>query len=631
MEINQIRALLESLVRKAGSSQGGGDGLLEENTWVALASSEDEVQILDESRPFSYKLHCPNFDGTNFRDWWSKLEQFFAAEAIPKQSKVKLVMLHLEDDAIQWHHFITRSSGGIDKFVWESYLQSMKDRFAPDGIKDPMGELVALHQTSTVNHYYAEFVSLLNQIQLSDEHAISIFLTNLKEEISQHVPKRRYSGSVSMRTLPTTPSSVVHGGAVSVATKVSGGTGLGTPPFTSRQTSAFTSKTPSPKKDVPATGNGPGRLSSSEMEEKRRKGLCYWCLAKYSPGHKWYHQIRMWELDVHKTAFKTHEGHYEFLVMPFGLTNAPATFQGLMNAIFKKLLRKTVLVFFDGILVYSDTWSDHLQHLQEVLEILKHNQLFAKWSKCTFGATKMEYLGYRISGGFISMDKSKVQIILDWGTPKNIKELRGFLGLSGYYRWFIKGYGGIVKPLTELLKKDAWEWNVEAAAAMLQLKKAMVEAPVLALPNFSKQFVLETDASAFGVGDVLIQEGRPLAYFSKGLGVKHQALSIYEKETLAVLLAATTSAQQLWVAKMMGFDFEICYRKGSNNTVVDALSRDPNFSGSSLFAINSFQTDWVDNVCMLWSKDAKIQKIISELMRNPDTHPKYSWDGKLLK
>ncbi|GMI77926.1 hypothetical protein HRI_001461900 [Hibiscus trionum] len=173
--------------------------------------------------------------------------------------------------------------------------------------------------------------------------------------------------------------------------------------------------------------------------------------------------------------------------MPFSLTNAHGTFQGLTNSVFKKLLRKTVLVFFDDILVYSETWSDHLKHLREVMELLQHHQLFAKWNKCTFGATEMEYLGYIISDGFISMDKSKVQCIMDWGTTSNLKELRGFLGLSGYYCRFIKGYGVIVKPLTELLNKDAWKWTSEAEVAMFQLKTTMVTAPMLALPNFNKQ------------------------------------------------------------------------------------------------------------------------------------------------
>ncbi|GMJ03598.1 hypothetical protein HRI_004029000 [Hibiscus trionum] len=147
-----------------------------------------------------------------------------------------------------------------------------------------------------------------------------------------------------------------------------------------------------------------------------------------------YHQIRMREADIHKTAFKSHEGHYEFLAMPFGLTNAPSIFQGLMNRVFKQLLRKSVLVFFDDILIYSVNWEIHLRHLEEVLEILRQHKLYVKESKCSFGATIVEYLGYVISGGAIFMDNNKVDCITSWPSPNSVRELRSFLGLSGYYR-----------------------------------------------------------------------------------------------------------------------------------------------------------------------------------------------------
>ncbi|GMJ12141.1 hypothetical protein HRI_004883300 [Hibiscus trionum] len=250
-----------------------------------------------------------------------------------------------------------------------------------------------------------------------------------------------------------------------------------------------------------------------------------------------YHQIRMWGPDIHKTAFRTHEGHYEFLVMPSGLTNAPATFQGLMNKVFKGLLRKSVLVFFDDILVYSEDWQYHLKDLEDVLKILREHKLFAKQSKCCFGAIEMDYLGYIISGGVISMDKEKVKCILEWPTPKTIKELRGFLGLLGYCKRFIQQYGWIAKPLANLLKNGGWRWTHEEEEAFQRLKEVISSAPTLVLPNWEKEFVVETDACDMGIGAVLTQNGRTLAFFSKGLGVKHQALSVYEKEMLVVLVA----------------------------------------------------------------------------------------------
>ncbi|GJT33116.1 putative mitochondrial protein [Tanacetum coccineum] len=218
-----------------------------------------------------------------------------------------------------------------------------------------------------------------------------------------------------------------------------------------------------------------------------------------------YHQIRMYEEDIAKTAFRTYEGHYEFLVMPFGLTNAPSTFQALMNDVFREYLRKFTLVFFDDILIYSKSLEDHIQHLSMVLSTMRKHILFAKESKCVFDTTHVEYLGHVISAEGVATDPEMIQVMQCWSTPTNIKQLRGFLGLTGYYRRFIKDFASIT--------------------------------PVLALPDFNKPFVVETDASGVGLGAILHQEGHPIAYMSKTLALRHQALSTYEKEFLAVLMA----------------------------------------------------------------------------------------------
>lgn len=191
-----------------------------------------------------------------------------------------------------------------------------------------------------------------------------------------------------------------------------------------------------------------------------------------------YHQILLKPEDRCKTAFRTHHGHYEWLVMPFGFTNAPATFQSLMNDIFAGLLRRFVLVFFDDILIYSSNWKDHLHHLEVVLHILKKQKLYARFSKCCFGVTKIEYLGHTLSGDRVSMDLSKLKAIKNWPEPTNLKQLQGFLGLTGYYRRFIRSYANIAAPLTDLLKKDSFKWNTFAASAFLKLKEVMTSAPV---------------------------------------------------------------------------------------------------------------------------------------------------------
>jgi len=192
-----------------------------------------------------------------------------------------------------------------------------------------------------------------------------------------------------------------------------------------------------------------------------------------------YHQVLMFPADVEKTAFRTHQGLFEFLVMPFGLTNALATFQALMNDVIHPFLRRFVLVFFDDILIYSSSWTEHLRHVHTVLRTLQDNQLFLKKSKCEFGRSSVAYLGHVISAEGVAMDKQKVQAVLEWPPPKSPRAVHGFLGLAGYYRRFIRNFGTITAPLYALLKKEGFRWNEEAERAFQTLQRALTTAPVL--------------------------------------------------------------------------------------------------------------------------------------------------------
>jgi hypothetical protein len=234
--------------------------------------------------------------------------------------------------------------------------------------------------------------------------------------------------------------------------------------------------------------------------------------------------------------------------------------------------------------------------VDRVLHLLSQHQLFLKQSKCAFGASEVEYLGHLVGKDGIRVDPKKIEAMQDWPHPKTLKSLHGFLGLTGYYRKFVKNYGKIATPLTALLKKNSFTWTPAAAQDFQTLKMAMCTTPVLTLPDFTKTFVLECDASGKGIGVVLMQEGRPLAFTSKQLSERNLGKSIYEKEMLAILHVVdlwrpyllgqhfqiktdhqslkyfleqriSSPEQQKWVTKLFGYDYEIIYKKGKDNVV----------------------------------------------------------------
>ncbi|WVZ59355.1 hypothetical protein U9M48_009508 [Paspalum notatum var. saurae] len=326
-----------------------------------------------------------------------------------------------------------------------------------------------------------------------------------------------------------------------------------------------------------------------------------------------YHQVRMRPEDVHKTAFRTHDGLYEFLVMPFGLCNAPATFQALMNEVLRPFLRRFVLVFFDDILIYSPSWTEHLHHIRVVLEELRRHQLFLKRSKCAFGAASVAYLGHVISAAGVAMDPAK----------------------------FVHTYGAVAAPLAALLKKDGFAWTEAATAAFAALKDAVTSAPVLALPDFSKLFVVECDASSHGFGAVLVREGHPIAFFGRpsppasGVGglrtgahrprprrsaleavplgppLRREDRSFRSQVHLDRRLA--TIPQHHRVGKLLGFDFTVEYKPGSSNVVANALSRRDTPEDGSIPALSAPRFDVLDRLRQAQLTDPAIGAIRDEV------------------
>ncbi|GBG91783.1 hypothetical protein CBR_g53672 [Chara braunii] len=266
-----------------------------------------------------------------------------------------------------------------------------------------------------------------------------------------------------------------------------------------------------------------------------------------------YHQIEMAEEDVHKTAFKTRYGTYEYLVMPFGLCNAPGTFQTEMHRIFRPYLDKFMVVYLDDILVFSKTTREHAEHLALVLQSLRDSQYKINREKSSFGVPSVIYLGHVISGDGLAPEAAKVAAIQDRPQPQTVRDVRSFLGLASYYRKFVRNFSAVAAPLTNLTKKDTpFLWSLHCHMAFARLKQALTRAPVLKLPDPTLPFVLTTDASQYGIGAVLQQDDgnglRPVEFMSKKIKTQKLQDSTYEKELYALVKAERQEAAELEAA-----------------------------------------------------------------------------------
>ncbi|CAM4598209.1 unnamed protein product [Lepidochelys olivacea] len=325
---------------------------------------------------------------------------------------------------------------------------------------------------------------------------------------------------------------------------------------------------------------------------------------------KGYWQVPLDESAKERSAFITHLGLYEFNVLPFGLRNAPATFQRLVDGLLAGLGEYAV-AYLDDVAIFSDSWADHLEHLQKVLERIREAGLTVKAKKCQIGLNRVTYLGHQVGQGTISPLQAKVDAIQKWPVPKSKKQVQSFLGLAGYYRRFVPHYSQIAAPLTDLTKKkqpNAVQWTGKCQKAFNKLKATLMSDPILRAPDFDKPFLVTTDASERGVGAVLMQKGpdqefHPVVFLSKKLSERESNWSVTEKECYAIVYALeklrpyvwgrrfhlqtdhaalkwlhtvkeTNRKLLRWSLALQDFDFDIQHISGASNKVADALSRE---------------------------------------------------------
>ncbi|KAJ8899271.1 hypothetical protein K2173_017306 [Erythroxylum novogranatense] len=266
-----------------------------------------------------------------------------------------------------------------------------------------------------------------------------------------------------------------------------------------------------------------------------------------------YYQLKIAEADIPKSAFRSRYGHYEFLVMPFGLTNAPAAFMALMNKVFQPYLDRFVIVFIDDILVYSKSRKEHDEHLRVILQIMREKQLYAKFSKCEFWLDQVVFLGHIVTGDGILVDPKKVEAVMNWEAPRNVSEIRSFLGLAGYYRRFVEGFSLISAPLTKLLRKNVvFRWSEECQKSFEELKHRLTTAPVLTIPSGIGGYVVYSDASHQGLRCVLMQHSKVIAYASRQLRSHEINYPVHDLE-----LAAVVFALKIWRHYLYGETFQI--------------------------------------------------------------------------
>ena len=398
-------------------------------------------------------------------------------------------------------------------------------------------------------------------------------------------------------------------------------------------------------------------LPNIDDQLAKLSGKIYFCSLDCTQG---FHQIPIAPNSIHKTAFVTPDGQYEFLKMPMGLCNAPSVFQRLMHKILGSMRHEQVLVYIDDLLIPSKTINEGLKLLDVVLRLVSNAGLKLNLEKCSFFKTEIEYLGHSISAKGICPGSKKINAVKYFKVPSNVHEVRQFIGLSSYFRKFIKDFATIARPLTELTRKNAtWCWGDKQNNAFYKLKEILVNKPVLAIYNPAAKTEIHTDASKLGLGGILLQWQfdltlKPVAYFSRVTSNEERVYHSYELETLAVVesikrfriyiagtrfkiitdcaaVRATFVKRDLvpriarWWLQIQEFDFEIEYRPGTRMQHVDALSRNP-----IIAEVNNISVD--DWFLTLQLQDDNIQSIINRLQdgSNTDITQNYTFKNNRL-
>nr|GEU72762.1 putative reverse transcriptase domain-containing protein [Tanacetum cinerariifolium] len=346
-----------------------------------------------------------------------------------------------------------------------------------------------------------------------------------------------------------------------------------------------------------------------------------------------YYQLRVCEDDIPKTVFRTRYGHFEFTIMPFDLINAPAVFMHLMDRVCRPYLDKFVIVFIDDILIYSKTQEEHVEHLRIVLELLKKEKLYAKFSKCEFWLREVLFLRHVINGNGIYVDPSKIEDVKNWKAHRILTEVRSFLGLAGYYRRFIDKFSKIAKSLTILTKKcKTFDWVEEHELAFQILKDKLCNKPVLALPDGPEDFVVYYDTSRIGLGCVLMQRGNAITYASRQLKIDENNYTTHNLELGAVVFALKIWRHYLYGTEKLfsDYDYEIYYHPDKANVVADALSRKEKVNPNRVRAMNTILQSSIKDRIMAAQKEAVDE--FAGLQRGADKmyydlRDRYWWPG----